>query len=72
MISIKSMVDRGKKVHFSWYREGELWYVTDCGFEFPVPVSDIGNALLLKEDKAIFFMRYIRKHVEMLETAKQQ
>ena len=66
------MVDRGKKVHFSWYREGELWYVTDCGFEFPVPVSDIGNALLLKEDKAIFFMRYIRKHVEMLETAKQQ
>ena len=64
------MVDSNKKVHFSWYRDGELWYKTECGFEFPVPISDVGNALLKQEDKAILFMRYIRKHIEMIESAK--
>jgi hypothetical protein len=67
MISIKHMVDMGKKVHFSWYRDGELWYKTDDGFEFPVPISDVGNALLKDEDKAISFMRYIRKHIDFIE-----
>jgi hypothetical protein len=70
MQSIKSMVESGKKVRFSWYRCGELWYVTECGFEFPVPVADAGTAVFQAEDKAILFMRYIRKHVDMLEREK--
>jgi len=67
MQSIKAMVEPGKVVRFSWYRTGELWYTTECGFEFPVPVSDTGTAVFKAEDKAILFMRYIRKHVDMLE-----
>ena len=63
---------KDKKVHFSFYREGELWYKTDDGFEFPVPISDIGNATFLAEDKAILFMRYIRKHLEMIEKAREE
>ena len=66
MISILEMVDKGKKVKFSWYRDGELWYVTETGFEFPVPVSDVGNGLF------IIYMRWIRKHVDMLEKAKHE
>jgi hypothetical protein len=66
MISIKHMVDNNQKVRFGWFRDGEMWYRTETGFEFPVPVSDVGRATLLAEDKAILFMRYIRRHVELI------
>jgi hypothetical protein len=38
-------------------------------FEFPVPIADVGTATFLAEDKAILFMRYIRKHLELLDSA---
>jgi len=58
------------QVHFDYYRDGEMWYKTDSGFIFPVPVHDkreIGNATFMRDDKAILFMRYIRKYKEELE-----
>jgi len=58
---------KDKQVHFQYYRDKELWYETDDGFLFPVPISDIGNATFNKDDKAILFMRYIRKYKEELE-----
>ena len=61
---------KDKKVQFSFYREGELWYQTEDGFEFPVPTCDVGNATFLAEDKAILFMRYIRKHLKVIEDAR--
>jgi hypothetical protein len=57
------MVKDGKKVRFVHYRNNELWYSTECGFLFPVPTFDIGEATFLAEDKAILFMRYIKKHI---------
>lgn len=71
-MNIKEMVKDNKKVKFSFYRDKELWYITETGFEFPVPIDDIGNATFMAEDKAILFMRYIRKHIEMLEKAKKE
>jgi hypothetical protein len=48
----------------------ELWYVTECGFKFPVPIEDVGTGVFAAEDKAVLFMRWIRKQREMLlETA---
>jgi hypothetical protein len=61
---------KNQKVHFDFYRDGEMWYKTDSGFIFPVPIKDtkeIGNATFLRDDKAIFFMRYIRKYKEELD-----
>jgi hypothetical protein len=71
MTSIKDMVGGDKQVSFVRYRDGELWYATDDGFEFPVPVADIGNATFLARDKALLFMRYMRKHLEMVAQARQ-
>lgn len=71
-MDIKSMVSNGKKVNFIHYKHGDLWYVTECGFEFPVPVTDAGDATFLKEDKAMMFMRYIRKHIEMITISKEE
>jgi hypothetical protein len=70
MNSIKDMVKDGKKVKFTYYRKNELWYVTECGFEFPVPIEDCGDASFLAEDKAMMFMRYIRKHIATVESEK--
>ena len=70
-MSIKDMVSNGKRVHFMFYRQKELWYKTECGFEFPVPIEDTGDGVFMNEDKAILFMRYIRKHLAMIEGAKQ-
>ena len=60
------MVSNNKKVKFIQYREGEFIYSTECGFEFPVPLADVGKATLLAEDKALLFLRYIHKHMETI------
>lgn len=70
-MNIKEMVAEGRKVRFLYYKLGELWYTTETGFEFPVPISDCGDGAFLAEDKAILFMRYIRKHIAYLEEAKR-
>lgn len=69
-MSIKEMVRDNKKVKFLRYQKKELWYVTECGFEFPVPIDDCGDGTFKDEDKAMFFMRYIRKHLEDIELGK--
>lgn len=70
-MNIKEMVSNGKKVKFMHYRQKELWYVTETGFEFPVPIEDCGDGVFLAEDKAMLFMRWINRHVKMLQQAKQ-
>lgn len=70
MLTLKEMVSGGKVVNFSHYIDGNLWYKTEDGFEFPVPISDIGNATFLAQDKAMLFMRYIRKHLALSEEAR--
>ena len=67
MNSLKDMVSGGKVVKFEYYRKGELWYSTECGFMFPVPIDDTGDGTFAKQDKAMLFMRYIRKHMEAIE-----
>lgn len=55
------------QVHFQFYRDNQLWYETDSGFKFPVPISDTGTAAFNRDDKAILFMRYIRKFMAITE-----
>lgn len=59
--SVKHMVSDGKRVFFVRARKGDLIYRTECGFEFRVPFDDMGDASFEKEDKAMMFMRWIRK-----------
>ena len=63
MKTVKELV-KGKKVHFNFYRQGILYYETDDGFLFEVPTDDVGTAAMLKDDKAILYMRWIRKQLE--------
>ena len=68
-MNIKDMIS-GKNVTFVRYQNNELWYITECGFEFPVHIDDTDGASFLAIDKAILFMRYIKKHITMLENAR--
>jgi hypothetical protein len=68
MKTLKEMVGTGRIVTFERYRAGVFYYKTECGFEFPVPATDIGDATLAATDKAMLFMRWIRKHREAVET----
>jgi hypothetical protein len=70
MLPLKDMVKDNKQVTFLHFKEGELWYRTEDGFDFPVPVADVGNATMLARDKALLFMRYIRRQMELLNQAR--
>lgn len=71
-MSIKEMVANNKQVKFVRYQNKELWYQTECGFEFPVPIEDTGNAIFIAQDKALLFMRWIRKHLNEIQSAKKE
>lgn len=70
-MNIKDMVKDGKRVRFTNFRKGNLWYVTECGFEFPVPIEDVGDAIFNADEKAMMLMRYIRKHISLIEGGNQ-
>jgi len=53
-----------------FYRDKSLFYETDNGFQFPVPIEDAGSATLNQSEKAILLMRYIRKHMERTQAAR--
>jgi hypothetical protein len=67
-MDIKEIV-KDNEVRFAKYRQGFAYYTVHVpsegiGYTFPVPLSDIGDATLLATDKALVFMRYIRKALE--------
>ena len=61
-MSIKNYVTG--RVKFLYYRKGELYYQCENGFIFPVPIDDTGDASFNSDDKAILFMRWIRKALD--------
>jgi len=63
-MKIKDLVSGDKTVKFKFYRKGNLFYETDGGFVFPVPIDDCGDGTFLPEDRAMLFMRYTRKELE--------
>jgi hypothetical protein len=63
----------GQKVRFVYFRDNEFWYEQEDGFVFPVPYTDIATSkvTLMSEDRAIFFMRWIRKYIDSFKTSTE-
>jgi len=57
-------------VRFQYYRKGNLYYETETKLLFTVPIDDIGDAIFFDVDKAILFMRYIRKQLKAIEEGR--
>lgn len=62
MNSLKDMVSGNKKARFAFFRDGSLYYTTECGFTFPIPTSDTGTGTFNAEEKAISLMRWLRPY----------
>lgn len=65
-MNIKELI-KDNKVYFDSYRQGIFYYkilFNGDHYIFPVPIDDIGTATLLATDKAITYMRWIRKALE--------
>lgn len=69
-LKLKDLV-KDNFVKFDYFKEGIFHYILRAGtheeytdYSFEVPLDGLGNAALLDEDKAIFFMRWIRKALE--------
>jgi hypothetical protein len=63
MRKLKDLVAPGMTATFLSARRGDLIYRIGT-FSFAVPIADMGDGEFLREDKAIFFMRWIRKQLE--------
>ena len=63
---------KGKKARFIHFVDKQLWYKTDCGFEFPVPLDDVGTTLFVAEYNAIRLMKWIRIHLGMIDKEKEE
>jgi hypothetical protein len=74
--SIKDLV-KENTVRLNRFKSGNLFYIiylfdqkmpdnhsAHRTWEFPVPISDVGEAEMRGGDKAIYFMRYIKKAIE--------
>jgi hypothetical protein len=71
--TLKELV-KTRVVHFVEYRKGNLWY-NISGYEdfvFPVPIEDTGDGIFKHSDSAMLFMRYIRKHLEYINSGLNQ
>lgn len=64
-----TQIVKNKNVHFVHFREGHFLYETDDGFQFPIPLVDVGKATLPAEEKAIYFMRWIRRQMRQAGNA---
>ena len=67
-MNIKEIV-KDNTVRFQRYRQNPMYYVVtvpeeELEYSFPVPLDDVGDATLNAEEKAITYMRYIRKAIE--------
>ncbi len=67
-MNIKEIV-KDNTVRFQRYRQNYMYYVVtvpgeEAEYSFPVPLEDVGDATLNAEEKAITYMRYIRKAIE--------
>ena len=67
MKNIKDLVKNNKVANFIYYSEGNLYYETECGFVFPVPITDVGDGVFNASERAMLLMRYIRKQLEKPE-----
>jgi hypothetical protein len=57
-------IAKDKNVSFEFLTNKYLWYKTETGLLFPVPIKECGDSSFLKKDKATLFLKYIREQLK--------
>jgi len=65
-VNMLDLVKDNKVVRFAYFRDNEFWYQHQDGLLFPISIQEAttGKATFLAEDKAIYFMRWIKRYIE--------
>ncbi len=65
-VKLIDLVKDNQMVTFVYFRDEEFWYSCENGFLFPISIAEATNSKVtfLAKDKAILFMRWIRKYIE--------
>jgi hypothetical protein len=68
-MNIKDFVAKDNYTFFDSFRAGVFYYNvykvgSDIGYQFQVPLDDIGGSTIMAEEKSITMMRYIRKSID--------
>lgn len=67
MHTLKELI-KDHLVVFEYYRDHELWYrVLGTDFLFPVPIQDAEGATFPAQEKALFFMKWIKSYMEEIQ-----
>ena len=69
-MNLEKVLQNNEAVSFMFFLSGKLWYRTENGFKFPVPIKGSGQSIFLNEDRANRFYPYIKAHAEKLGKAK--
>lgn len=76
---ITQIITSTSRATFIRYHDGKLWYSIpwdDAGvpreFEFLIPIEDTGTGVFPHDEKSLFFMRWARKHIALLNEALAQ
>jgi len=72
MVNVKEHVEGKQVVRFEFYRTGVLYYRTERGLIFEVPADDVGTGVLKAEDRAMLYMRWIRRQLEANEDGRKE
>ncbi len=70
MKNVAKILENNESVSFMFFLSGKLWYRTESGFKFPVPIKSTGQSVFLNEDRANRFYPYIKAHADKLAKPK--
>lgn len=65
-MNLKDII-KDNNVEFSYLKKGMAYYTVKYDgkdYIFPVDLEDLGDGTLYKNDRAIYFMRYIREALD--------
>lgn len=74
-MNIPRMIDEvkdNKKVKFVCLKNENMWYQTESGFQFPIPLSETVGGEFPVEDKALYYSRWIGRFIKDLEEEKSK
>ena len=62
-----TQIVKNNTVEFDSYRAGFFYYTVDVAedrYRFPIEMNEVGTATMLKSDKALLYMRFIKKAID--------
>lgn len=76
-LTVSEFVKNQQLANFTRYLDGNLWYEVEnlngnYNLEFPIPIEETKGGVFPSQIKAITLMRWIRSHVELINSGPNE